>query len=325
MLSLKYCQNFEIMEIITLDQIKQILPSLDIISQIEKGFRAYSEGMVVVPPVGEMILDKGEVHIKYGYVKDEEYYVIKIASGFYDNPAIGLPSGNGLMLLFSQKTGELTAILLDEGYLTDIRTAVAGAVVAKYMAPSKVNKIGIAGTGIQARLQLLYLKEMVDCRQVLNWGRNQEKVDAYKSDMEKEGFSVETTLDASEILKQCNLVVTTTPSKTPILSRKDLRNGTHITAVGSDTPEKQELDSLILRDADIVVADSIEQCMGRGEIFKAMEIDALKKEKLVELGKIIFGTSQGRVSDEETTIADLTGVAVQDINIATAVYKAVTL
>ncbi|KPL21523.1 MAG: ornithine cyclodeaminase [Bacteroides sp. SM1_62] len=311
------------MEIITLDQIKQVLPYIDILPQIEEGFREYSKGKVTVPPVGEMILDKGEVHIKYGFVKGEEYYVIKIASGFYGNPDLGLPSGNGLMLLFKQKTGELVSILLDEGYLTDIRTAVAGAIAAKYLAPSKVHKIGIAGTGTQGRLQLLYLKEVVDCREILVWGRKQEKLDAYKSDMEKEGFHVETTLDSSEILKQCNLVVTSTPSKTPVLSRKDLKQGIHITAVGSDTPEKQEVDSLILRDADIVVADSIEQCMVRGEIYKAIEAGVLKKEELLELGNVIAGPARGRTSDQQITIADLTGVAVQDISIATAVHKAV--
>lgn len=312
------------MEIIKLDQIKQILPSIDIIPQIEKGFQAYSEGRVVVPPIGEMILDKGEVHIKYGFVKKDEYYVVKVASGFYDNPAVGLPSSNGLMLLYSQETGELVSILLDEGYLTNIRTAVAGAIVAKYMAPSKVNKIGIAGAGTQGRLQLSYLKDVVDCREVLVWGMNLEEVNAYKSDMEKEGYHIETTLDTSEILKQCNLVVTTTPSKTPILNRKGLRKGIHITAIGSDTPEKQEVDSRILRDADIVVADSIEQCMVRGEIYKAFEAGDLKKEKLIELGNVISGAAEGRTSDQQTTIADLTGVAVQDISIAEAVYKAVT-
>jgi ornithine cyclodeaminase len=312
------------MEIITLGKIKQVLPSIDILPQIEEGFRAYSEGKVTVPPVGEMILDKGEVHIKYGFVQEEEYYVIKIASGFYGNPDLGLPSGNGLMLLFKQKTGELVSILLDEGHLTDVRTAVAGAIAAKYLAPSRVHKIGIAGSGIQARLQLTYLKEVVNCRQVLVWGRTREKLDAYKSDMEKEGFSIETTLDASEILQQCNLVVTTTPAKSPFLFRKDLLPGTHITAMGSDTPDKQEVDTQILRDADLVVADSLEQCMVRGEIFKAIEAGVLKKEELVELGNVISGLSQGRTSDQQITIADLTGVAVQDIKIATAVFKAAT-
>ena len=312
------------MQIITLDQIQQVLPSIDILPQIEEGFRAYSEGRVTVPPVGEMILEKGEVHIKYGFIQGEEYYVIKIASGFYENPALGLPSGNGMMLLFSQATGEPVSILLDEGYLTDIRTAAAGAIAARYLAPPKVYQIGIAGTGTQARLQLSYLKYVVDCRQVLVWGRNQEKLDAYKSDMGKEGFSIETTFDAPAILKQCELVVTTTTAKTPFLDRKYLRPGTHITAVGSDTPEKQEVDAGILRDADIVVADSIMQCLARGEIYKAIEAGELRDEKLIELGEIISGTATGRSFDEQITIADLTGVAVQDIKIATAVYQAVS-
>lgn len=311
------------MKIITLDQIRQILPTIDIIPQIEQGFQAYSEGRVNVPPVGEMILEKGEVHIKYGFVKEEEYYVIKVASGFYGNTALGIPSGNGLMLLFRQQTGELVSILLDEGYLTDVRTAVAGAIAARYLAPAKVHKIGIAGTGTQARLQLSYLKEVVDCRDVLVWGRSPQKLDAYKSDMTKEGFSVESTLEASEILKQCNLVVTTTPAKSPILQSGIVRQGTHITAVGSDTPDKQELDARMLSSADIVVADSIEQCLVRGEISQAIKASGLKKERLIELGNVISGKSMGRSSDRQTTIADLTGVAVQDIGIATTVYKAI--
>lgn len=310
--------------IITLDQIKQILPSLDIISQIEKGFRDYSENRVIVPPVGEMILDRGEVHIKYGFVKQEEYYVIKVASGFYENSALGLPSGNGLMLLFHQDTGLLAAILLDEGYLTDIRTAVAGAIVAKFLAPSEVSKIGIIGAGTQGRLQLLYLKEVVDCRRAMVWGLNREELDAYQSDMEKEGFSIEPTLDASDIPGQCNFIVCTTPAKSPVLQSRDIRIGTHITAMGSDTAEKQELDPLILKNADMVVADSIEQCLVRGEIYKAITARDLKKEGLIELGNIIGGKDKGRTSDQQITVADLTGVAVQDINIASAVFRAFT-
>ncbi len=130
----------------------------------------------MVPPVGELLLDKGEVHIKYGYLEQDEYYVIKIASGFYDNPKIGLSSSNGLMLLFSQQTGELLSILLDEGYLTDTRTAVAGAIAAKHLAPKNVSRIGIVGTGTRARLQLEYLKQVTDCRQVLAWGRGEAQL-----------------------------------------------------------------------------------------------------------------------------------------------------
>ncbi len=147
------------MKILTLDQIKSALPSVDLMGEIESGFIAYSQGRAVVPPVGELVMQDppGDVHIKYGYLMGDDYYVIKIASGFYDNPKLDLPSGNGLMLVFSQKSGVLEAVLLDQGHLTDIRTAVAGAIAAKYLAPSKVARIGIVGTGVQARLQLEYL------------------------------------------------------------------------------------------------------------------------------------------------------------------------
>ncbi len=311
------------MKIIPLEQINEVLPSIDLISEIESGFIAYSQNRAVVPPVGELLLAKGEVHIKYGYIKEDEYYVIKIASGFYENSALGLSSSNGLMLLFKQETGELASILLDEGYLTDVRTAVAGAIAAKYLAPKEVFRIGIVGTGTQARLQVKYLKEVTNCREVLVWGRTEEKIEAYKKTPEVEEFSISGTRDVKEILRTCNLVVTATPSEKPLLFSSELQSGTHITAVGSDTPHKQELDSEILKSADLVIADSISQCLERGEIYKALAVNKLDKSKLVELGSIISGGIEGRISADQITIADLTGVAVQDMMIAKAVFSAV--
>jgi len=310
------------MRIVSLEEIKTVLPSLDLLSAIEQAFVRYSAGEAVVPPVGELLVEKGEVHIKYGCLAGDRYYVIKIASGFYGNPTLGIPSSNGLMLLFEQETGEPVSILLDEGYLTDVRTALAGAVVAKHLAPTVVNRIGIAGTGVQARLQLVYLQQVTDCRDVLVWGRNGEHVAAYHFDMETLGFRVEGTVEACELFQTCNLVVTTTPSDVPLLFARDLRPGTHITAVGSDTPHKQELDAEILRRADVVVADSIAQCRLRGEIHKALEVGAIAPEKAVELGNVISGRATGRTSDDQITVADLTGVAVQDIAITTAVHDA---
>lgn len=311
------------MQFITRDQIDRVLPSLDLIPEIEKGFEAYSCGRAVVPPVGELIMDNGEVHIKYGYIKKDEFYVIKIASGFYIDADSDQMTGNGMMLLFSQKTGIPICALLDEGHLTNIRTAVAGAIVAKYLAPSNVRKIGIMGAGVQGRLQLKYLKGIVNCNDVLVWGTGQEELDLYKTDMEDEGFAVETTLDSSKIQDQCNLIITTTPSKVPILTVKKLLKGTHITAMGSDTAAKQELDPMILKEADLVVADSFDQCMERGEIFRAIETGTLEKTRVVELGRIISDNKKGRSNDEQVTVADLTGVAVQDIAIASAVYRAI--
>ncbi len=140
--------------------------------------------------------------------------------------------------------------------------------------------------------------------------------------MNSRGFSVETTREAAAIPRTCNLIVTATPSKTPLLSAADLRPGTHITAVGSDTPDKQELDSEILARADVVVADSLAQCRLRGEIHKALAAGKIDESRVVELGNIISGRASGRTSDSQITVADLTGVAVQDIKIASAVYRA---
>jgi ornithine cyclodeaminase len=206
--------------------------------------------------------------------------------------------------------------------LTDIRTAIAGAIAAKHLAPQNVRKIGIVGAGVQGRLQLLYLKKITPCRDVLVWGTNQTKLDLYKKEMCKEGFNVETTEDTTEIEKQCNLIVTVTPSKISLLKGDHLLPGTHITAIGSDTPEKQELHASILQKADVVVGDSISQCMLRGEIYQAIKSGAISKEMIMELGNVIAGTEKGRTSEEQLSIADLTGVAVQDIMIASAVYKA---
>ncbi len=310
------------MKILSLDQIKSILPTLDLVPAIEAGFAAYSAGKAIVPPVGELLLEDGEVHIKYGFIQDQPYYVIKIASGFYGNPALGLPSGNGLMLVFDQKTGKLMGILLDEGHLTNIRTAIAGAIATKYLAPKNVKRIGIVGSGTQARLQLAYLKNVTTCRDVLVWGLVANELPPYQAEMAEQGFQVETTLNAADILKTCNLVVTTTPATEPILHNADLQPGTHITAVGSDTPDKQELQAEILAQADLVVADSISQCLVRGEISQAIKAQQIEQDQVIELGNIIMGKAPRRTNHAQITVADLTGVAVQDIQIASMVFDA---
>lgn len=289
---------------------------------MELGFIQYSNGNCVVPPVGELIFDNppGDVHIKYGYIKNDDFYVIKIASGFYGNINLGIPSGQGLMLLFNQKTGELEAILLDEGHLTNIRTAAAGALVAKYFAPNNLEAIGIVGTGVQARLQLLHIQKNNPCRKVWLWGRNKENAEKLKSELGNE-FDITITATPGEVAKHSNLIVTTTPSENPLLKAEDIKPGTLIIAVGSDTQAKQELEAEILKKADLVIADSIPQSKSRGEIYQAVKAGGLAEEKVVELGKAIQDPALKRSSENRTIVADLTGVAVQDIMIAAAVYS----
>ncbi len=311
--------------IIPLEKIKALVGKLDIISAMEEGFIAYSNGNAVVPPVGELLLDdpKGEVHIKYGYIKNDAYYVIKIASGFYGNSSLGLPTGQGMMLLFSQNTGEPVAILLDEGHLTDIRTAAAGALVAKYFAPKQLKAIGIIGTGIQARLQLLHFQEHNPCKEVYVWGRNRSHAEKLTEEL-KDSFSIHVVDSPAEVAANCNLIVTTTPSKEALLQASDIQKGTHITAVGADTEYKQELASKLLAKADIVVSDSISQSKNRGEIYQAVKDGSITHEKVIELGAAIQNPKTCRTHEDQITIADLTGVAVQDMKIAEAVYKSYT-
>ena len=311
------------MKILYCDEIKAIVRELDLLPLIKKGFVAYSEGRSVVPSVGELSFNDppGDVHIKYGYITGDEFYVIKIASGFWNNEHLGIPNGQGMMLLFKQQTGQCEAILLDDAYLTDVRTAVAGAICAELFA-NEVNCIGVLGTGLQARMQVQYLKNITSCHKVLVWGRNREKMEIYQKDMARLGFQVDLSFAPKDVAKECNLIITTTASTVPLLSSIDIQPGTHITAMGSDTLTKQELEVDILSMAGLVVADSIAQCKERGEIFHGLTSGSITEDEIVELGSILNGSQGGRSSLDQITVADLTGVAVQDIQIAAAVHKA---
>ena len=313
------------MKVFGLEEIKRVLPKLDLFPLIKQGFKAYSSGLTVVPPVGEMIFDDppGDVHIKYGYIKNDDYYVIKIASGFYGDSSLGIaPSQGGVMLLFDQKTGQEVGMLVDECYLTNVRTAVAGGICAEILAPEKIDFIGVIGTGVQARMQVSYLSGVTDCRSVKVWGRSNKSVDKYIKDMSRDGWDVERALTTDEIAESCDLIITATPSKTPLLKQKKLKKGTHITALGSDSPGKQELETGIFQIADIIVADSIVQCVERGEISHAIKNEIINHRNITELGSLIDSNKKIRSGKNQITIADLTGVAVQDIQIAKAVYEA---
>jgi len=146
--------NTESPLIIRLSEIKESLNNMELLPLIEQGFLELSSGNAVIPPVGELLFDepKGDAHIKYGYIQNQPNYVIKIASGFYDNPKLGINSSQGLMLVFSQLTGQIKAVLLDDGYLTDVRTVIASMITLKYLAPKNPSCIGIVGTGTQAKM-----------------------------------------------------------------------------------------------------------------------------------------------------------------------------
>lgn len=308
----------------TLREIEAAIPGLDLITPIEAGFVAYARGQAVVPPVGELLFDDppGDAHIKYGRIVGDDVFVIKVATGFYGNPALGLPGNSGVMLVFSSTTGMLQAVLMDEGYLTNVRTAVAGAIAAKWLAPSRVDRIAVFGTGLQARMQIEAIAPLVSCSRISAWGRNERALASFRTDMQARGFEVATSQDPGETARRAQVIVTTTAAEVPFLDVRHVAPGTHIVAMGSDTEAKNELTAELIGRADIYVADSLSQCLTRGELHHAVARGTRQADDVVELGRVIADRTLGRTNDEQITIADLTGVAVQDIAIAKAVVAA---
>lgn len=295
----------------------------ELIDEIARGFIAYTAGRVVVPPVGYLGLTDppGGLHIKYGYVRGGDVFVIKVASGFPGNSNAGLPTGDGCMLVFSSRTGLLQAVLLDRSRLTDIRTAAAGAVAARALAPRTISRIGVIGTGVQARLQPRLLRHVTPCREIALYGRSRERAAACAADLTSAGFRVERCTSADDVVQCSDLIVTTTASREPLFHASSVHPGTHITAVGADAPGKVELDPALFARAAVVVADSIAQCVDHGDLAPALAAHTISLDRVRELGAVLADPAAGRTREDEITIADLTGVAVQDIVIAEHVLR----
>lgn len=286
---------------------------------IEEAFAALASGKAVVPP--PMALDvperQGEVHIKSARIVGASSMAVKIVSGFYDNPKIGLPMSNGLVIVMSAETGVLQAVLLDNGYLTEVRTGLAGALAAKYAAPERITTVGMIGVGSQARYQLRALRLVRDFRRVMVWGRRLDAAAAYAREMTVELGTEVVVCDAAEhVVRESQVVITTTPARRPVVSADWIHPGLHITAVGSDGPDKQELDAAILARADHVVCDRVSQCSRLGELHHALEGHLVARDRVTELGQHVLAGRSVRSNDDEVTIVDLTGVGVQDAAIA---------
>ena len=317
-------------KLITLDEIRLLLDTDSLIDEIEAGFVLYSDGKVNVPPVGFMHFDDppGDVHIKYGSIQEDDYWVLKVASGFYQNPSLGLQASDGVILIFSQHSGALELVLHDRCWLTDMRTAAAGAVAARHLAPQKVDQIGVIGAGVQARMQLEMLCSVVEAKSALIWGRNEEKVGKMIGELESSdallsaGMEVRAVESVQELAETSRLIVTATSAREPVLRADQVQPGTHITAMGSDDDGKQELDVALLGKADRIVADSVSQCSQYGECVHAINAGVISLDDIAELGAVVSDSTDGRTSDDQITIADLTGVAVQDIQIAKMIARA---
>jgi ornithine cyclodeaminase len=288
---------------------------------VEDCFRALATKAVVMPPILHLeIADhNGEVDVKTAYVPGFESFAIKMSPGFFDNPKIGLPSVNGLMVVFSAKTGLVEAVLLDNGYLTDVRTAAAGAVAAKWLSRPDAGKVGIVGAGVQGRLQLEALTLVRAVAEAQVWARDAAKAAALAADMEARlGVPVKPAESLERLVRDSEIVVTTTPSKAPLIEADWLHPGLHLTAMGSDAGYKNELAPAVLAAADLYVPDRLAQCAILGELHHAVAAGAVPADAhFAELGEIVAGRAPGRESAQQVTVCDLTGTGVQDTAIAT--------
>jgi ornithine cyclodeaminase len=290
---------------------------------IERAFEALATKAVAMPPILRLDIPehRGEVDVKTAYVPGIDGFAIKVSPGFFDNPKLGLPSLNGLMILFSARTGLVEAVLLDNGYLTDVRTAAAGAVAAKHLARETASTAAIFGAGTQARLQLEALTLVRQIRRARIWTRDRAKADVAAADLTQSlGIPVEAMADPRRACEGADIIVTTTPAETPILKAEWLSPGQHVTAMGSDAEHKNELEPAILSRA-VYVADSLAQTRRLGELHHAIAAGLIAATaSFAELGEIIAGETPGRPDDEAITVCDLTGTGVQDTAIATLAH-----
>ena len=296
----------------------------ELIPIIEDAFKSLSLGKTVMPPILRVDIEKyhGESDVKAAYIEGLDSFAVKVASGFFNNPKLGLPSSNGLMILLDSETGVIKSVLLDKGYLTDVRTAIAGAIASKYLSNPESSTVAIIGTGIQARMQLEALSLVRDIKNVNVWSRDIKKTHAYIEDFSKNINLNFTAFDnTNEVVNNADILITTTPSKKPLVDYSSLPKGIHITAMGSDAEEKNELEPDIIKNCDVYVPDSQAQTSILGELNHAIKNNLIKSDMIFnDLGKIIINPELGRKNNDDITVADLTGTGVQDTAIARYAY-----
>jgi len=293
--------------LIDLPAIRQVLCYREVIDCMRPALIAYSRGECDMPmPMHLNIAASSEVHIKSSYRRGGAHYALKVASTFDGK-------GNGMMLLISAETGDPLVFLADAGHLTDVRTAAVAALMARELGRTDTT-LGILGTGIQARLEARMHAEVLDLRTVWIWGRSRERATACAHDVSESlpGVDVRVAASPAEVASACRLIVTCTASLQPLLALADLQPGTHISAVGSDSPGKQELDPAILRSADLLLVDSRMQCEKLGELQHAPS----ESSRAVEMGTFLEAPSR----TPGISVGDFTGLGVEDLYIAEYCY-----
>jgi len=292
------------------------------IRYIENAFRDYARGKAQMPAKIYINLNKyaGDFRAMPAYLEGMDACILKWVNVHANNKRKKLPTVMGTMILSDPKTGFPLAIM-DGTYATSLRTAAAGAVAAKYCANKSSSIIGLVGCGVQARTQLTALRTLYSIKEVRVWGHKRVLQNEFARNMKISGESMIISRNIQECVRDCDIIVTTTPSRKPLVKLKWLKQGVHINAIGADAPGKQELENSILKRAKVII-DNWDQASHSGEINVALSRKIISQKNIyANIGEIVIGKKKGRANKDDITVFDSTGLAIQDAAIASLIYK----
>nr|WP_321362508.1 hypothetical protein [uncultured Hyphomonas sp.] len=314
------------MQVHSKDSILDAVDTSLAIKTIEASFCDYSLGNVQSGAVAHLRFQEppGDFHIKSAHIGTSPYFVVKMAGNFYKNPERGLTSSNGVMMAFDADTGHTICVLADDGALTDLRTALAGTIAARLIAPTPIQTLGIVGAGTQAKLHAIWVSRHLGIEHVQIWARHAERAEQLAKDLRDSPFSVTSETDLSSLSRACDLIVTTTPSQRPLVTRDMIRPGLRIVAIGADSPGKTEVSKDVMAAADLILTDSTQQCMAYGECAGLAPSARTGPPPIIEIGEVLLGQRVIDLQEHSIAIADLTGLGAQDAAIAELAIKKLT-
>ena len=311
------------MEMMSCAQLKSVVTRKD---ALEAARVAFTREVVQQPDVVQLLFPNrdGEVCIKAAQLADSKVYVMKMASGFQANSAQGLPTGSGMMIVGCAITGKVLAVLMDDGWLTDLRTAAAGALAVQELAVAKPKlNVAVLGSGVQAKMQFEALMDVRKVGRVRVWSRTSENAAKYvRWVLHRVGVSdVSVSGTPAEAVTGADVILCCTSAHTALISARDLSPGVTVIAIGADTPGKQEVHEDVfaacVASGGKIVCDKIEQCSRLGDLQHCTAADI---EQAVELSSVMNRSVSGRESDDAMIIVDLTGMGAQDAAIAEFAY-----
>ena len=317
----------EVVLVLRESEVRDLIDAPAALEAVRAAFIALHHGRALLPTPLDFEFSQfdGEAHVKGAYLGEGDYWTVKVAAGFYGNDARGLPTNSGLSLVLSASTGFPKLVLFDNGYLTQLRTAAAGALAADLLAPAVVDAVAIIGAGTQARFQLESLLLVRKPRRVVVASRTRSSADAFAREVEgRFAVAVDVATDVAEAVQAAELVVTVTPSRVPLVRAEWLKPGSHLTAVGADMPAKRELFPGVFSRAEIIAADHPAAAIRDGELSHAVREGAVDARDVLSLGALAAGEVSVERRPVTISVCDLVGLGVQDAAVAAVVARRAT-